>query len=99
MGLLVRALDRDRQLLDLPSDDLRRRGRAGREGVRNLTSEEQQVLMTHGTCPFCQSRDIQAGPQGGLMTNWYCGGCGAGFNLPPLNIPMTGQLIREPQDA
>jgi ribosomal protein L37AE/L43A len=67
--------------------------------MRNLTKEEQQALMDDGTCPFCQSWEIIEGPQGGLMTNWYCDGCGAGFNLPPLNIPMTGQLIREPQDA
>jgi hypothetical protein len=65
--------------------------------MRDLTSEEQRALMENGHCPYCHSREFYAGPQGGMMTNWYCAGCEAGFNLPPFNIPMPGQLICEPK--
>jgi hypothetical protein len=63
--------------------------------MRDLTGEELDALNADGRCPFCYSRNLNEGPQGGLMTNWYCE-CGAGFNLPPMNIPMGGQLIQLP---
>ncbi len=67
--------------------------------MRELTDVELQSLQEQGRCPFCGSKRFYRGPQGGLATNWYCAfeRCGAGFNLLPPNIPLGGQLIREPQ--
>jgi len=78
--------------------DPRNRSSRNEPSMRDLTEKEMHSLMKEGLCPFCRGDQFYEGPQGGLSTNIFCANeaCKAGFNLPPLNIPFTGQLIREP---
>jgi DNA-directed RNA polymerase subunit RPC12/RpoP len=63
--------------------------------MRDLTEKEINTIFKTGRCQFCGSKDLYAGPSGGMMTNYRCDNCGACYNLPPLGFPF-GQLINEP---
>lgn len=61
---------------------------------RDCTPQEEKILRTKGTCPFCGSKDFFEGPHGGMSVNIYCQGCDARFNLMG---PFTPQVIQEPR--
>jgi transcription elongation factor Elf1 len=47
-------------------------------------------------CVFCNHTDLITGPTGGTFTNYYCGECGARYNVS--TDPATGQIVGAPSD-
>lgn len=64
--------------------------------MRELTKGELDRFFDKG-CIFCGSEQFFEGPSGGMMVNLYCANeeCEAGFNIPPANVRIGGQVIRE----
>lgn len=51
--------------------------------MRDMTAVELEQFYEHGRCPFCNHGAFLNGPEGGLMQNIECCGCGARINIMP----------------
>jgi len=52
------------------------------------------TALKRGQCPDCDGYGFEAGPRGGLSRNYFCIGCGSGFNIAPvLHYPLFLQRI------
>ena len=59
--------------------------------MRNLEGDSLEFLKKNSRCSFCGSDEIYEGPSGGMSTNYYCKGCGAGFNISPFDVEVIGE--------